>query len=98
MAISKRLIVQCCVCKRIRDSRGDFLDIPAPKKAAITHTYCPACYDKAMSQHLATMARTNQPIQRRNRQAPTTVLIHKSPIVATARQEIVSDQLDERLH
>ena len=45
------MIVQCCVCKKVRDDNGDWVNPPRNLQEA-THTYCPTCLAEARQQLL----------------------------------------------
>jgi len=43
------MTVQCCQCKRVREGRS-WLPAPAVPDDTASHTYCPACYDNALTE------------------------------------------------
>ncbi|MBN2712381.1 MAG: hypothetical protein JXR97_08145 [Planctomycetes bacterium] len=40
---NNELTVQCCVCRRVRDSKGEYHQPPAILGDRVSHTYCPEC-------------------------------------------------------
>jgi len=50
--ITKEIIVQCCVCHKIRDKKGKWSKEPieyAPDTMHISHGYCVEHYNEAMA-------------------------------------------------
>lgn len=46
------MVVQCCVCKSIRDS-GKWKKKPVSEGQQVSHTYCPHCLDKESAKLVA---------------------------------------------
>lgn len=43
------VIMKCCVCQRIKTDRGwQYRFIPFEHGEAVSHGYCPSCYQKAI--------------------------------------------------
>lgn len=46
------MVVQCCVCKKIRQADGSWRHqaIPAGEENYVSHSYCPECFEPIMAE------------------------------------------------